>query len=154
MVRRKNGELVKVILLYARKGGGCTWTAPPEISINVVSKSCKSCTLTSVTCRIILFYACASCSFSRQLLKRLRTPKVFSFVCTPHAEKKPKCTPKIFGSKCMECRLALPKDGGVSCLGCSSGRSPIQFLTALTGAQLQLFLGGCTFEGLSFHKRA
>ena len=24
---------------------------------------------------------------------------------------------------------SLPKDGGVSCFGCSSGRSPIQFLT-------------------------
>ena len=96
VVRRTNGQLVELVILYARKGGGCKGTGPPEISTTVVSKSCRK----------ILFYACAAHSFARQLLKRLRTPEVFSFVCTPHAEKKPKSTPKIFGPKCMECRLA------------------------------------------------
>ena len=80
-------SLLNLQFCTPEKGSGCKGIGPPEIPINVVSKSCKSCNLTSVTCRKILFYACAACSFARQLLKRLRTPKVFSFVCTPHAEK-------------------------------------------------------------------
>ena len=84
---KKNGQLVELVISYARKGGECKGTGPPEISINVVSKSCKSCTLTSITCRKILFYACIACSFVCQLLKRLRMLKVFSFLCMPHTKK-------------------------------------------------------------------
>ena len=36
VVRRKNGQLVELVILYARKGGGCKGTGPPDISINVV----------------------------------------------------------------------------------------------------------------------
>ena len=47
-------------------------TGPPEISINAEK-----------------FYSMPAqhAVLARQLLKRLRTLKVFSFVCTPHAEK-------------------------------------------------------------------
>ena len=40
---------------------------------------------------------------------------------------------------------SLPKDGGVSYFGCSSGRSSIQFLTVLIQAYLQL--GGWNWLG-------
>ena len=146
MVRRKNGQLVELVILYARKRGGCKGTGPPEISINVILKSCKSCTLTSVTCRKILFYACAACSFARQLLKRLRTPKVFSFVCTPHAKKKPKCTPKIFGPKCMECRLGT---GGCSIEG-STGQPFVFFIISSSSFLVPSSL--VCLCGASFHR--